>query len=611
MWKNSEELIKAIQKEPWAQGIPSREDFWYRLIDWVKEEIFPDFLAQTSNQVDEMIEINPDLSEPEIFTRVSRYMVDFLEARSASVRIYDPQTKQLLSYGSYPSEEEIRETFIPLEGSIAGEVVKRLETYLVPNILKEELYQDKEAAQRKKVYSMMAVPFSIPRFSPYERDIVGVIQVYYPEEDRAFAPLEVQVAELMGRRLSFVIARKKILGMYRVNEKKEAIVRNIFLKLGSREGVKMKEVFNRVIPELADIINVESCALFSVSDDLQHVVLEAGYSESAGYHGIGKRFSIINEPAFERILNPGKLLSQSPFEVITLSYLLVIDPQRSDLVSKEVKTFAANHNINSILYVPLNVAEEITHFITFDAVDQRQRYSEEEIEILLFLGRELMKAQRMERLDDILHDFKNPAIATAGFARRLKQLIEKEGLKDEDSKIKEYVQILLEETSRLQEMALSLYQVGKEQVVNLTEVLRNRFDINREVIKEQLKQNVNLKEGPFHDPLFVHCYPIHLERILDNLLNNATNAIPIHGGALSIRTYTDENWACAEISNTGLISEEERLRLLEGEGRGRGLYITHRIVRLLKGKIEVRVGSDTTTLVVRLPIYQEEVPKVS
>ncbi len=611
MWKNSEELIKVIRKEQWAQRIPAQEDFWYHLIDWVKEKIFPEFLAQTSNQVDEIIEINPDLSEPEIFTRVSRYMVDFLQARSASVRIYDPQTKQLLSYGSYPSQEEIRETFIPLEGSIAGEVVKNLQTYLVPNIFKEELYQDKEAAERKNVYSMMAVPFSIPRFSPYERDIVGVIQVYYPEKDRAFTTLEVQVAELMAKRLSFVIARKKVMGMYRLNEKKEAIVRNIFLKLGSREGVKMKEVFDRVIPELADIINVESCALFSVSDDLQHVVLEAGYPESVGYHGIGKRFSIRSEPAFGRILNPEKPLPQSPFEVATLSYLLVIDPQRSQLVSKDVKRFAANQNINSILYVPLNVGEEITHFMTFDALDQRQRYTEEEIEIFLFLGRELMKAQRMERLDDILHDFKNPAIATAGFARRLKQLIEKEGLKDKDSKIMKYVQILLEETSRLQEMAFSIYQVGKEQVVNLTQVLRNRFDINREAIKEQLKQNVSLKEGPFRDPLFVHCYPIHLERILDNLLNNATNAIPTQGGTLSIRTYTDGNWACAEISNTGLISEEERLRLLEGEGRGRGLYIIHRIVRLLQGKIEVRVGRDTTTLVVRLPSHQEEVTKVN
>ena len=45
------------------------------------------------------------------------------------------------------------------------------------------------------------------------------------------------------------------------------------------------------------------------------------------------------------------------------------------------------------------------------------------------------------------------------------------------------------------------------------------------------KANVTLQEGPFQDPLPVRCYSIHLERILDNLLNNATKAIPMQGGA--------------------------------------------------------------------------------
>ena len=103
--------------------------------------------------------------------------------------------------------------------------------------------------------------------------------------------------------------------------------------------------------------------------------------------------------------------SESPYEVVAQHYLLVVDPQKSATISENIKKFAADHNINSILYVPLNVGEEITHFMTFDALDQRQRYGQEEIEIFLFLGREIMKAQRMERLDDILHDFKNPAIA--------------------------------------------------------------------------------------------------------------------------------------------------------------------------------------------------------
>ncbi|MFH0844114.1 MAG: GAF domain-containing sensor histidine kinase [Pseudomonadota bacterium] len=604
MWKKSEELVKAILKEDWAKGLPVKGDFWDHVVQWVEETFLPEVLSLFVHKVDEIIEINPELSEREILAVATRHMVEFLGAQSASVRIFDPHTEQLLSYGSYPPHEEYRETFIPLEGSVAGEVIKTRRTYLVPNLLDEKLYQHKGIIKRKETKSLMAVLLEIPRFYPHERDTVGVIQIYYAEKNRTFTPLEVQFAEVMSKRLTFVIARKKILSLHMINEKKEAIVRKIFLKLGSREGVKMKDVFNRVIPELADIINVGSCALFSVADDYENVILEAGYPETVGYHGIGKKFSIQSEPAFEIVLSKRNYLNDSPYEMVTPSYVLVMDPHRSTIVSNNVKNFALAHNINSILYIPLYVGDEITHFMTFDALDQRKTYMEEEIEIFLFLGRELMKAQRIERLDDILHDFKNPAIATAGFARRLKHLLEDKDINKNDDRIKRYVDILLEETSRLQEMAFSLYQVGKDLSVNLTEVLKKRFQINEEAIKEQLKQNVIPHKGPFQEPLYVRCYPLHLERILDNLLNNATNAIPPHGGTLAIRTYIDGEWACAEISNTGIIAEEERLRLLEGEGQGRGLYITHRIIRLLRGKIEIIVGKETTTLLVKLPLLK-------
>ena len=295
-------------------------------------------------------------------------------------------------------------------------------------------------------------------------------------------------------------------------------------------------------------------------------------------------------------------IQESPYEVVTPSYLLVIDPQRSEKISSNLKKFAANYNINSILYVPQKVNDEITHFMTFDALDLRKGYSEWEIDIFLFLGRELMQAQRIEQLDDTLHDFKNPAIAIAGFARRLKNILAQETPLTNNEIIRKYLDILVEETSRIQEMALSIHQAGQEPIVNLTEILKKRFEINKEAIKEMLRANVTLEEGPFLDPLLVRCYPIYLERILDNLFNNATKAIPINGGELSVRTYIDGNLACAEISNSGQISEEDRLKLLEGEGRGRGIYITHRLIRLLKGRIEVKVGKNSTTMIVCFPL---------
>ena len=611
MFQGPKNLIKSVMEEDWVKAGSPNDEFWTKLAEWIYDVLLPEFMTQYIQQIDEIMDINPGLSERQILELVAMHMMQSLDASYASVRIYDPDTEQMLSFGSYPPGEEDRETNIALEGSIAGEVIKSGKAFFVSNILKESLYRDKTIIERKGVNSMIAIPFEIHRFFPHERNTAGVIQVYFPENNRAFSPLELQMAGTMSRRFGFVIARKKILTMHRVNEKKEAIVRKIFLKPGTWEGVKMKDVFNRLIPELADIVSLQSCALFSVTEDLENVFLEAGYPDSASYyHGIGKSFPIKNEPAFELVLGRRKYTNESPYELVTPSYVLVIDPRKSTIVSNNLKRLASDRNINSILYVPLNVEEQITHFMTFDALDQRKGYDPEEIEIFLFLGRELMKAQRMERLDDILHDFKNPAIATAGFARRVNQLLEKEYPLGPDSKIKKYLNVLLEETNRLQEMALSMSHIGKEQRVNLTEVLKRRFEINKEVIQEQLRKNVILKEGPYQDPLYIRCYPLHIERVMDNILNNATNAIPLEGGTLSVRSYEDGDFACVEVTNTGPIPDEERHRLLEGEVHGRGFYITHRIIRLLKGNIDIRASKETTTVSLRLPIHRSaENPK--
>lgn len=604
MLLNLQDLVRRIEEESRAKEIFVDKDFWVFLTEWIEEHVLSEFLGQVTRQVDEIVEIDPDLPEPEILERATRFMVDFLGARAASVRIYDPHTEQMLSYGSYPSAEDIRQTLIPLEGSIAGEVVRTRRAFLVPDILDEELYHDKEIVSRRGVQSLMAIPLEITRFYPRERDTFGVIQIYYREKGRVFKPLEIQTANLMARRLSFVIARKKIMSLHRANEKKEAIVRQIFRKLGTRGGIKVKEVFDHVVPDLAEMVNLQSGTLFSVTKDLREVILEAGYPEAGGYHNIGRSYPVGKEPVFSLLLDLKGYSGDSVYEVVTPNYILVVDPQRSGLLSADLKEFAAIHNINSILYVPLHVEGEVSHFMTFDALDHRLRYSEEEIDIFLFLGRELMKARKMERLDDALHDFKNPAIATAGFARRLKQLLLEKGQGGgSQEKIHKYLDILVEETTRLQELALSIYRVGEEQVVNLTRVLRRRFEINKEAIREQLKQDITLKEGPFDSELTIRCHLIHAERVFDNLLNNATKAIPLKGGVLAIRTYADDEWACAEIRNSGHISQADRLKILEGEGEGRGLYIIHRIMSLLRGKIEIKRGKEDTTFIVRFPRY--------
>jgi signal transduction histidine kinase len=452
---------------------------------------------------------------------------------------------------------------------------------------------------------MLAVPISIPRFSLKDVDIEGSLQIYYREEDKTFTPLEAKIAETFSRRVSYVIARKRIMGLQKLNVTKDKIVEQIFLKLGRREGIKIKDVFNLVIPELVDIMRIQRCSLFSVMEDRQQVVLEAGYPEKQ--HGIGKVFDV-KEPYINAVVNQTGPFGEFENEKIYPAYILINNPQKSGLIPQDLKRFLQHQRIHSVLYIPLKVNEVVNYFLAFDAQTQHQRFTDEAIEIFTFFGKELMKGLRLEKMDDILHDFKNPAIAAAGFAKRVQKILEDGNYLSKKEKIDQALDVILKETSRIQELALTLHGEGREEVVDLTEILKKRFNINEEAMKELKRENVRLVEGDSESPLSIRCFPLHIERILDNLLNNATNAIPKEGGELSIRSYRKDSWAVAEIMNTGEIREEDRDRYLLGEGRGRGLHIATRLVKRMGGKMELEAKEGQTTFRVMFPLVTRKDP---
>jgi signal transduction histidine kinase len=153
-------------------------------------------------------------------------------------------------------------------------------------------------------------------------------------------------------------------------------------------------------------------------------------------------------------------------------------------------------------------------------------------------------------------------------------------------------------------LALTLLEKGTESVIDLTEVSKRRFLINEETLKELNRGNIQLIERKLESPLWVQCFPLHIERVIDNLLNNASKAIPEEGGELSIRSYRKDPWAVVEINNTGQISEEERDRFILGEGRGRGLHISTRLVKNMRGIMSVESKKGQTTFSIMLPLVE-------
>jgi signal transduction histidine kinase/putative methionine-R-sulfoxide reductase with GAF domain len=576
------------------------------LAEYLRRHCISMHVEEIVRMVEDVIGISPALEWKEIVEAAAKKIVEFLHAEAASIRVFDPETDRLVAFGSYQYSETDRLTSIPVEKSVAGKVIKSGKSYLVPNILSEPDYMNKDIVRDYGFNSLMAVPIIIPGFLKDEPDIYGTIQIYYKETDREFDPLEITCAELLSRRVSHVLAKKHILDLQKLNIQKEKIVEKIFVKLSHREGIKMKDVFRVMIPELVDTIQIERCSLFSVSTDRQYVQVELEYPMEDKTREKKHIFTIKDHAYFDVLIHGTEKPGDYEYERIDPSYILIKDPLNSRLASKELKIYTSGHNIHSVLLIPLKAKDEINNFMVFYATDRRQYFTEQEIELLSFLGKEIMKALRIEKLDDVLHDFKNPGIAIAGFARRAKKLIETENIESVRDKIAEYLDIIVKETIRMQELVIYPNIEGRERVVDLTEVLKSRFRINEEAIREQKRANIQLVQDELQAELLICCYPFALERVLDNLLDNATKAIPEGGGELSVRSYRRDGNACFEIRNTGRIPEDNIEQIRKGDVKGRGLNIIYRLIQSMQGNLEVSTDSSSTTFRVIIPLCQDK-----
>ena len=571
------------------------------LIVAIEEKYLVWFLLDIIRQAEEVMAIDPKLSQKQILEIAAEKIVTDLDAAAATIRMFDQKSLRMTSFGAYGIADSKRLVSIPVQDSISGLVAREQKSIAVPNILKNPLYKDKKISTCKGFHSLLAVPLLIPTSTREGYDLLGTLQIYYREIDRNFDPLEIIHAELLARRVSYVLAKKKILDLQELNSRKEKIVNKIFVKLSMREGIKLKELFISLIPELGEFLKIQSCALFTVSDDQQYIHLEAAYPMEQSYHEVGHTFTVSHHPYFETVVLSKGPFEDRPSERITRNYVLIKDPWESSLITEGLRKFVEEHQVHSILLVPLRVNDKIRHLLTFYATQKRQFFTDEEIELLIFLGKEIMKASKLEFFSDMLHDFKNPAIAVTGFARRAKKLLAADSLESVKDKLESYIGIMATEASRLQDLALTMSGEGREEVLDLTVIVRQRYQINEEAVREMKLSNITIKPPKLEANLYVFCPRFALERVLDNLLNNGIKAIPEEGGMLAIRTFRTGSMVCLEVENTGEIPADQIEQVRAGKVKGRGMNIIYRFVIANHGKIDIHAGGGRTKIIIQLP----------
>jgi len=221
--------------------------------------------------------------------------------------------------------------------------------------------------------------------------------------------------------------------------------------------------------------------------------------------------------------------------------------------------------------------------------------------------------ESMERLDYIIplgymslmvaHEVRNPLNTITGMSELLRQ-------KSTDESQRAYLNAMLEAAKKIDKFTHDLLDFTDNELV------REEFDLN-DVIEEALSGLSSELQGvecPFEkrDSLMCVADKTKIFQVISNILRNAAECEK-NGGFIRISSEKSDSSFRITIHNRHSTIAREDLDSIfkpffsrKKSGRGLGLFISMRNIRLHKGTIEVKSGGEGTTFTVVLPVVKLE-----
>ena len=221
----------------------------------------------------------------------------------------------------------------------------------------------------------------------------------------------------------------------------------------------------------------------------------------------------------------------------------------------------------------------------------------------------LIRTERLASMSNLIqgvaHEIRNPVTTIGGFAGRIKKEI------GDNRKLEKYADIILEETTRLENIVKRVHDFTETQSFSPT--LEKIQPIVEEILNSAMPQANQLgvrivKEiAPDLPPARLDCSQINVA--LANIVENALEAMP-RGGTLTVKALREDRSIVITVRDTGcgipreqLVSVYDPFVTSKSKGVGLGLTLVHQVISNHHGDIwitsEVQKG---TLVVIRLPV---------
>ena len=221
----------------------------------------------------------------------------------------------------------------------------------------------------------------------------------------------------------------------------------------------------------------------------------------------------------------------------------------------------------------------------------------------------LIRSERLAAMGNLVqgvaHEIRNPVTTIGGFSQRIKKEF------GDNEKIGKYVDIIIEETNRLENLVRRIREFAEAQVCILT------LEKPDAVLLEALKQAKDTAKG--QGVKVVTEIPSELPKMridanqlltaLNNLLENALEAMPA-GGTLTLKANLTSEHLLIVVEDTGCGIPKEKLAAVydpfvtsKTKGAGLGLTLVHQVAMNHHGEIQLSSEVNRGTVVtLRLPL---------
>lgn len=203
----------------------------------------------------------------------------------------------------------------------------------------------------------------------------------------------------------------------------------------------------------------------------------------------------------------------------------------------------------------------------------------------------------------VAHEIRNPLTSMKGYAEFLQ-------MDEEDSQRKEFLDIILDEIDRVNNIVEEFMVLAKPKAVELEE--KNIIPILLNVVSmlkfEARKRNVKLSFDAEQEIVQIECDENRLKQVFLNFIKNGIEAMP-DGGDLSVKAKIQEGNVIISIQDTGVGIPPETLKKIgepfyttKKNGNGLGLMVSFKIIESHNGKVYIESEQNKgTTFKILLP----------